>query len=439
MKRAVTGQLPPTPRGHPLLGQTIPFARDAFGCVERLTADHGDVVGIDVVGIDDLYLLAHPDYVEQALVTERDAFVKGYEFEAAFGDGIVGVDGDRWAEQREFVQPFFYLSRICEYTERMARQAERRIDRWENGATLPVLNEMKNVTLDVIFATVFGRELAVDGDERLRRSADGLNGRFAPTSWVLPEWLPTPSRWRFERSVETLHEEVDRLLAEADEDGDDFVSMLAHAHDGDGYPHSTDEIRDQLVGMIFAGHETTALVLAFAWYLLSEHPRVRQRFHAELDDVLGGKRPTMEDLPDLSYTECVLKETMRLYPPIHGLPRETARPVDVGDYRLPKGATVLLSTYLIHRDERFFEDPLSFRPERWEGDLESCIPDFAYFPFGGGPRRCLGQQFAMVEAKAVLGTVARRYELDYVVGELELNPQMTMNPAGNLPMRATER
>lgn len=434
----MTGPLPPTPSGQPILGHTVPFARDAFGCIDRLTDEHGDVVGIDVVGLDDFYLLAHPDYVEQALVTEQEAFAKGYEFEVAFGDGIVGVDGDRWTEQREFVQPFFYLSRIREYTDRMAVQAERRVERWEDGETRSILDGMKNMTLDVIFATVLGRELAIDGDDRLRQSADGLNGRFAPTSWVLPEWLPTPSRRRFERAVDQLHDEVDRLLDEADED-DDLVSVLVRARDDEGYPHSTDEIRDQLVGMIFAGHETTALVLAFTWYLLSEHPRARERFHTELDAVLDGGRPTMDDLPSLKYTECVLKETMRLYPPIHGLPRETARPVDVSDYRLPKGATVLLSTYLIHRDERFFDDPLQFRPERWAGDLEATLPDLAYFPFGGGPRRCLGQQFAMVEAKAVLGTIGQRYQLEYVGGGLELDPQMTMNPAGDLPMRLTGR
>lgn len=435
----MTRQSPPTPSGQPLLGQTIPFARDSLGLADRLTDAYGDIVGVDVVGLDDFYLLAHPDYIEQALVTERDAFSKGDEFEAAFGDGIVGVDDDRWEEQREFIQPFFYFDRIRAYTERMAAQTERRVDRWTPGETRSTLDEMKNLTLDIIFATVFGRELSVDGDERLRQSADGLNGRFAATSWVLPAWLPTPNRWRFDRSVDQLHDEVDRLLATVDGSGDDLVSALAHARDGAGYPHSVDEIRDQLVGMIFAGHETTALALTFTWYLLSEHPSVRDRFHAELDEVLDGEQPTVDDLSALDFTECVLKEALRLYPPLHGIPRETTRPVDVGDYRIPAGATVLLSTYQVHRDERFFEEPLAFRPERWEGDLESRLPSFAYFPFGGGPRRCLGKQFAMVEAKAVLGTVGQQYRLDYVGDSLELEPEMTLSPAGEVPMRLAER
>lgn len=431
---------PPTPGGDPVVGQTIRFARDAFGCVGRLVDEHGGVVGLDVLGFDDLYVVADPEEIERALVSERDAFGKGRDFEAAFGDGIIAANGEAWREQRELMQPLFFMRRIREYTDEMVAQTERRIARWCPGERRPMLDEMKDLTLDVIFATIFGRELEVDGDERLRASAAGLNGRFSPASWALPAWVPTPARWRFERSARRLRREVTRLLEAAQPDGgDDLVSALAGALDSDGYPRSIEEVRDQLVVMTFAGHETTALALLYTWYLLATHPAVRERFHAELDDVLGGEPPSAGDLPRLEYTDRVLKESLRLYPPVHGIPRETTREVELGGYRIPAGSTLLLSTYVVHRDERFYDDPETFRPDRWDGDLESSIPDFAYFPFGGGPRRCLGQQFATVEAKTVLGTIGQRFRLEYDGSGLELAPKMTTLPAGTVPMVIRER
>lgn len=435
-------QQPPTPSGLPLVGHTLAFARDPFGVVDDLVSTHGDVVGLDVLGFDELYVLAHPDHFERALLTDRESFVKGGEFESAFGTAVIAAEGSDWREQRDLLSPFFYRDRIGEYGDAMVVQIERRVARWEPGERRSLRESMQHLTLDVIFATVLGRELEVEGDDRLRRAADGLNGRFAPTSWVLPEWVPTPNRRRFARSVAVLGDEVMRLLETSAPDGDatDLVSALAGRSDGAGYPRSDDEIRDQLIGMVFAGHETTALALTFTWYLLATHPRVRERFHAELDAVLDGDAPSMADVPALEYTDAVLRESLRLYPPVHTIPRETAREVEVGGYRLPAGADVHLSTVQVHRDERFYDDPGAFRPERWTGDGESSLPRFAYVPFGSGPRRCLGQQFATVEAKLVLATIGRRFRLEWLGdGDLEVSPQMTTRPVGPVPVRLHER
>ena len=456
---------PPSPSGLPLVGNTVAFARDPFGFAERAVADHGDVVDLDVLGTDGPYVLAHPDHVERALVDDREAFAKTADFTEAFGAGLVAVEDEEWSRQRAFLQPLFYGDAIRGYADTMVDQIERRVDRWEPGETCSVREEMTALTLDVLFATLFGRELSIasdgtdaDNDSRLRAAAGSLNAWFVPTSWVLPGWVPTPSRRRFAASKETLRGEVRRLLRErgdgagrsdvGDTDGgsdrgpgdagDDLLSLLAAARSGDGYPASRDAIEDQLVTMVFAGHETTALTLTYTWYLLARNPDVAARVRREVDAVVGDGRPTADHLDDLATTGRVVREAMRLYPPVHTVPRRAERDVEVGGYRLPAGAEVHLSAFLIHRDARFFADPLAFRPERWTGDDDR--PDFAYFPFGGGPRRCIGQQFALTETTLAVASIARDYRLEWAGdGDLDLAPAMTTQPAGEVPMRIRTR
>lgn len=434
---------PPSPAGLPLLGNTVAYARDPFGFAERAVDAYGDVVDLDVLGTDGPYVLAHPDHVERALVDDREAFAKTADFTEAFGEGLVAVEGDEWAQQREFLQPLFYGDAIRGYADTMVEQIERRIDRWTPGETRAIETEMQALALDVLFATLFGRELPVapaEGSDaaRLRAAAGGLNARFVPTSWVLPEWVPTPSRRRFEASKATLRAEVQRLLRDRSGGepgtGNDLLSMLATARSTDGYPSSERAIEDQLVTMVFAGHETTALTLTYTWYLLARHPDVASRVREEVGAVVGDDRPAASHLDSLSTTARVVRESMRLYPPVHTLPRRTNREVVVGGYRLPAGAEVHLPTFLIQRDPRFFDDPLAFRPERWaDGDDR---PAFAYFPFGGGPRRCIGQQFALTEATLAVASVARRYRLDWAGdGDLDLAPAMTTQPDGEVRMR----
>ncbi|WP_380676424.1 cytochrome P450 [Salinigranum sp. GCM10025319] len=468
---------PPSPSGLPLVGNTVAYARDPFGFAERAVADHGDVVDLDVLGTDGPYVLAHPEYVERALVADRESFAKTADFAEAFGSGLVAVEGEEWSRQRAFLQPLFYGDAIRGYADTMVDQIERRVDRWEPGETRPVQAEMQALTLDVLFATLFGRELSAGSeseDATLRAAASGLNARFVPTSWVLPEWVPTPSRRRFRESKETLRAEVRRLLRErgdaagesadgdaaggsadgdaaggsADGDaadeagpgrgedaGDDLLSLLATARPGDGYPASREAIEDQLVTMVFAGHETTALALTYTWYLLARNPDVVARVHDEVDAVVGDGRPTADHLDDLPITGRVIREAMRLYPPVHTVPRRTQHEIEIGGYRLPAGAEVHLPAFLIQRDARFFDDPLAFDPERWVDGGEDR-PEFAYFPFGGGPRRCIGQQFALTEATLAVASIARDYRLEWAGdGDLELAPRMTTQPGGDVPMR----
>ena len=428
---------PPTPTRLPFVGHTFGFAADPFGFVADLLTDHGvdDAVGLDVLGLDELYVLAHPDHFERALVGERDAVAKGDEFSAAFGTAVTAVEGDEWRRQRATLDPFFQWERVGEYADVMTRQVERRLDTWPDSGTLSLESEMKAVTLDIIFATILGRELELDGDERIRTAADGLNGRFAPASWVLPRWIPTPSRRRFDRADRTLREEVSTLVEAADEQ-----SLTARLTDalGSDYPETNAELKDQLVGMIFAGHETTALALTYTLYLLATNPDVCERARSEVERVVENDRVTADDIDHLPTLERVLQESLRLYPPVHTLPRETTRPFSVGERTIPAGVDLHLSVIRVHRDERWYDDPLAFRPERWVGANDR--PNYAYVPFGAGPRSCLGRAFALTEAKLVLASVLRAFELDWGDDDpLAITPEMTTQPKGETPLVVRRR
>ncbi|SFR70789.1 Cytochrome P450 [Halogeometricum rufum] len=430
----MTPPRPPAPDGLPVLGNTVAFARSPFSFTDAAVAEHGDVVRLSILG-SDRYIVAHPDLFERALVTDREAFAKTDDFRLAFGDSVLAVEGDAWREQRDLLDPFFFYRRVAEYVPAMREQAARRASSWTPGETYSMVDEMKGLTFDVLAATLLGLDRDGGGDA-LRRAADDLNARFAPTSWALPDWLPTPSRRRFDRAVTTLREEIDRLVR-ADHDDDSLLSVLANAREGEGYPRSDAAVSDQLVGVIFAGHETTALALTFAWYLLARNPGVRERVEREVDEVVGDDPVRTDHLSELTVLERIFRESMRLYPPIHTLPRETTRDVELGGYRIPAGSEALLSVVNVHRDARFFERPDRFDPDRWDRDDRH---DYAYVPFGAGPRRCVGRTFATMEAKAVMAAVIKRYRLEWAGdGELGLNPQMTTQPRGEVPMTVRER
>ncbi len=439
----MSNQEVPTPSGLPVLGHTVAFARDPFGFLDRATGEAGDAFRMDVVGTD-VYVLTHPEHFRQVLVTDVDRFGKTEDFSRAFGSGLLSTEGDRWRRQRDQLQPFFYADRIRGYGDTMVEQIERRAERWSPGETLDVASEMKTLTLEVLFATLFGRKLDPTADADLYAAANGLNAWFAPSSWALPTWVPTPARRRFRNSSQRLREEVDRLVRareRADGAGDDLVSKLLAVRDAaDGRGPTDETIKDQLVTFTFAGHETTALALTYTWYLLSEHPDVRDRLYAELDAVVDGREPTAADVERLDYADSVLREAMRLYPPVHTIPRRTEDAVDVDGYRIPADSEVHLSVRQVHRNGAFYDDPGAFRPERWTEASDRERHEFAYAPFGGGRRTCIGRAFALFEAKLVLATIGQRYRLDAPADfDLELDPQMTTQPDGAVPMAVTER
>ncbi|MFB6179683.1 MAG: cytochrome P450 [Halorientalis sp.] len=411
--------------------------RDPFGFIDR-AAETGDVIRVRMPSQGDIYGFGHPDHFKRVLLTDREQFRKTEDFHVAFGEGLLTVEGQTWHQQRDVLQPLFTRDGVMEYADGMVDQIRRRTRRWHDGDRFDLQQEFRDLALDVLFATVLGRELDVDGDHRLRNAAESLNEWFRPTSYVLPHWLPTPARWRFKRGKARIRAEAERLLDERTGDAptdpseaDDLLSLLVGLRETRAMDSAmlTDErLRDQMVTIIFAGHDTSATTLTFAFWALANNPAVRERFHAEVDALDGP--PTVRDVADLDVTERIVTETLRLFPPVYMLPRETTRDVAFDGYRIPAGSMVNLAIRNVQRDERFFDDPETFRPSRWAGDLRSELPDFAYAPFGGGPRICIGRQFALLEAQLVLATVGREYKLYWLGdndddGEPPVDPQIT--------------
>jgi cytochrome P450 len=310
---------------------------------------------------------------------------------------------------------------------------------WTEGRPVDVHFEFSTLMSAIALKTLFG--LDDPGDraaftEALRLAFNLMSDRFR--SIVRPPlWLPTPSNVRLRRAINHLNRVVDGFIAQGrarKEPGDDLLSRLVAAQDADGSRMTDRQLRDEAMTLYLAGHETTALTLSWSWYLLARHPRVEEKLVAEWRAVLGGRPPTADDLPRLTYTEAVITEAMRVIPPVYLLGREATRDLELGGYRVKKGYTVFVSQWVSHRDPRFFPDPEAFHPERWEGDLARRLPKYAYYPFGGGPRVCIGNTFALMEAALILAAVGQRYRFTLEPDPpVTFNPQITLLPANGIP------
>ncbi|SFC45294.1 Cytochrome P450 [Halobiforma haloterrestris] len=439
---------PPGPDGLPLLGNQLAFLRDPYGFMTRTAREYGDIAHWeDPTG--PVYQLNHPDYIEQVLVQNNENYVKGERFQHILGpitgNGILNSEGAVWRRNRHQIQPAFRPDRIREYATMMTDFAMETLEDWEDGQTRLVHEDMMEVTLRIVARALFG----ADVDEHVDTVGAAL-GEFMAASenlahLVLPAGIPTPARRRIERAREDLDEVVYDLIEERKRNPTerDVISKLLEGDeggDGPGTGMSVDQIRDEVVTLLLAGHETTALSLTLTFYLLAKNPRVERELVDELETVLDGDPPTMADLPELSYTEKVVKESMRLYPPVPGIVREPVKPDIIGGYEIPPGATVRMHQWVVHRDPRWYDDPLAFRPARWTDGMEADLPKLAYFPFAAGPRRCIGDRFAMLEARLLLATVYQRYHLELVPGtELNLRATITARPKDEIPMTVSER
>ena len=442
----------PSSLGHPKL-HALRQMSDPIGYTDEAIENH-DVFRIHLPGLGDITQLSHPDHMKRVLLTERGKFRKSDDFRIAFGEGVLTVEGEEWRQQRSTLQPLFVRESVMGYADAMVEQMERRVGRWQDGQRFDLQAQMTDLTLDVLFATILGRELALDGDEEIREASEALHDWFLPTSYPLPRWVPTPARRRFKSAKQRLGDEAERLLAEAARDppsdptdAGDLLSLLVGLREAgvtDSGMLSDDRLRDQMVTIIFAGHDTTTTSLTFALWALAEHPEVRERFHAEVD-ALDGK-PTAEDIEEgrLEFTDKIVTETLRLFPPVYALPRVADQDVAFGGYRIPEGERVGLVIRRIQRDERFFDRPTEFDPDRWTPEFRQNLHDFAYAPFGGGPRICIGRQFALLEAKLALATIGRDYQLYYLGEEGDhdgapLSPQMTLRMEPGQEFLVTER
>jgi cytochrome P450 len=442
---------PPGPRGEPVFGNSRQYARDPFDFLSACESAYGDVVSVDF-GPLSAYILTNPADIERVLVGDHERYRKPTfqrdELGRLLGDGLLLSEGETWQRQRTLATPAFNMSRIADIADTMTRHAETAVGDWSATEDVDVEREMARLTVRIIADAMLGLDLSTERVRAIQETLDPLGKHFEPDPirFVTPDWLPTRGNRDFEDAVERLDGIVDEIVAErrgteGHADGDDppmdLLSILLRAqHRGE---QSDAQLRDEVLTMLLAGHDTTALTLTYACYLLAEHPAVEGRVHAELDAVLDGS-PTVADVRELTTLDRVLQETMRLYPPVYAMFREPVVDVKLGGYRIPEGEAVMCPQWAVHRSPRWWAEPEQFDPDRWKRNRAAGRPRFAHFPFGGGPRHCIGKQFSLLEAKLILAIVVREYRLDYLgEGDLTLQGSLTMHPKNGVPMRMTER
>ncbi len=441
---------PPGPNGTAFFGNTQQYATDPFAFMDACADAYGDVVQF-ALGPQPLYMLTNPRDIERVLVSESRAFPKldlgDDAIDQLLGDGLLTSSGERWKQQRQRAGPAFRSGRINRLAEMMAEYTEATIAEWSPGDRLDINVEMARLTVRIIVAAMFGTEIDDERVKAIQTHLEPLGARFEPDPFgrLIPNWAPTRKNREFTAAVEALEAIIEDIVEErrgteygTDTEPMDLLSILLRAQQRG---ETTDtELRDQLMTMLLAGHDTTALTLTYTWYLLSSHPTAEQRLHGELDEKLSGARPTATDSRRLEYTQRVLNESMRLYPPVYTLFRETAVDVEFGGYRLPAGAGLMLPQWVVHRSQRWYDDPAQFDPDRWSDERSSQRPRFAFFPFGGGPRHCIGKQFSMLEATVILATIGQTYRLEHLGDEeLRLRGSLTMHPDEPVAMRVRER
>ena len=443
---------PPGPRRGLPLAALLGFRRDPLRYLDRLRAAHGDVV-LFRFGPRRMYLLAHPDQVQDVLVTRNRNFIKSLALQRSrvlLGRGLLTSEGELHLRQRRLAQPAFHRDRIAALAATFGTYAEAAAERWRAGAELDVTREMNRLTLAIAGKTLFGADVSAEADEIGRALTDALSlfRRLTNPLGPLLDKLPVPGTLKMRRARARLDATIYRMIDErrrSGEDRGDLLSMLLSARDdeGDGGGMSDEQLRDEALTLFLAGHETTANALAWTFHLLAQSPEAEARLHAEVDAVLaGGRPPTAEDATArLPYTRAVLAEAMRLYPPAWAIGREAVEDFEAGGYRVRSGpgTVVLMSPWVTHHDERWFPDPYRFDPDRWTPEREAALPRYAYFPFGGGPRKCIGEGFAWMEGIVVLATIARRWRLRHAPGaQVRTEPLITLRPLG-LVMRAEPR
>ena len=440
--RVRTVSAPPGP-GWSRFAALRAFRRDPIGVLEEL-ANYGDLVRVRIPGRD-AFLLNHPDLVRDVFVTDHRAFHKGPTIQAAkmlLGESLLTSEGEHHRRQRRLIQPMFHHDRIASYADAMVRGARRAAERWHDGQELDVHAQMSALTLSVVGETLFGTDVDEERSATVRRALTDTLGMFdrvySPLFRLLTR-MPSPTMRRFRRVESDLDAVIAEMIAErraTGTTGDDLLSVLLRASE-DGVGMSDEQVRDEALTLFLAGHETTSIALTWTWWLLALNPDAESRLHDEVGALDGG--PTVEDLPRLAYTRAVLDESIRLRPPAWAIGRNAVADHPAGGFTIPNGSVVVVSPWLLHHDERWWPGAGTFRPERWLADRPEGSR-FAYVPFGGGPRRCIGEPFALMEGTLVLATIARRWRFRTASDEPPgLQPVVTLRPRGGLRMRAERR
>lgn len=420
------------------------FRSNPLAFLTRIARKHGDLVYFRVMNFH-MHLVNHPDYVREILVTNQSNFIKSRALQRAkalLGEGLLTSEGQHHLRQRRLVQPAFHRERLAGYAAALSDYTVRFRERWKPGTVIDVSKEMPHLTLAIVAKTLFSADVESDAPE-IGAAMNSVLQMFRllllPFSDSIKK-LPLPSVRRYEKARALLDATIYGLIRErrsSGVDAGDLLSMLLLAQDDEKHTGGmTDEqVRDEALTLFLAGHETTANALAWTWYLLSQNPEIERRFHQEIDAVLGDRAPELTDVPHLQYTERVLAEALRLYPPAWGIGRLAKEPFRLGEFEIPGNSICILSPYLMHRDARWFPDPENFDPERWKPEAREARPKFSYFPFGGGARVCIGERFAWMEGVIVLAALAQKWQLRLVPGQcIEPLPLITLRVKNGLRM-----
>jgi cytochrome P450 len=437
---------PPGPKNRGIVGNFPLGSRDPLGLYTQWARKYGDIFYYRAFSRH-IYFLNNPDFAKYVLVTKYQGFIKGEAVRfnrRIFGNGLLTNEGDSWLQHRRLIQPSFHRNRIESYGNMMVSYTERMMAAWHEGEVRDIHLDMMRLGLEIVAKALFNVEIASERD-RVSVALNAVQELNSGGRMLLPSllrFLPTPGNLRYEHAARQLDDIVYNLIRRRRAYGqiaDDLLYMLLEAqHEGGSM--SDEQLRDEVMTLLLAGHETTAVSLSWAWYLLAKYPEVEKKLWSELRRVLNGRSPKIQDLTELPYTERVIKEAMRLYPPSWAIVRNSLKDCDIGGYHVPAGATIMMSQWVMHRDPRYYDEPERFNPDRWLDDRAKGISKFAYFPFGGGPRTCIGASFATMEAVLVLATIAQRYQIrvapDWPVEPL---PTITLRPKHGIKVVLTQR
>lgn len=448
MKASAQSALPPSLKPDLFGGHFRSFRKDAPGFLTRLSA-LGDVTSFRMGPIHG-YFVNDPELIRDVLVVNAHKFKKGRALQRArnlLGNGLLTNEGESHLRQRRMIQPAFHRARIAEYSRSMVEFADKMSVTWHDGDVRDIDREMMHLTLQIVAKTLFSAVVDDEAD-KIGKSMSDLVALFNYLLLPFSEWLqklPLPQTRRFIHARDTLNSVIYGIINErrtSGEDRGDLLSMLLDAQDEDDGSTMTDEqVRDEALTLFLAGHETTANALTWTWYLLSQNPEKAATLHAELNEILNGRTPTIDDIPRLKFTEAVLAESMRLFPPAWAIGRLSLEEHYLGSYHLPQGSLVLLSPFITHRDPRHWADAESFRPERWfEESVKEASQKYIYFPFGGGIRRCIGESFAWAEGILLIATLAQKWELRMVPEQkFGMSAMITLRPKYGMQMICQNR
>ncbi len=455
MAATTNGRVPPGPRGHPVLGNTLGFKNDIIGTLMAGFRDYGDLVKFRGVGpLFPIYLYAHPDYAMQALKDKAENYPRTplvrSKWRMVVGDGLICIEGDFWRTQRKLAQPSFDPKLLQSFDRLVADETEQMLEHWdgfaERGESFDVAREMVHLALANVGGAMFG---AAWRDEALVMAdavefTIGYAYKLLTQPVVLPENVPTPANRRFQEARRTLERIMERIIASRrglDEQPKDLLGALLSARDEETGRGLTEyQVRSHLMTFMFGGHETVAVGLAWTWWLLSKHPEVLRKVQAEVDEKLNGERPTFENTRQLEYLTRMINESLRVCPPVWLMSRMPTADDEVGGYHIPAGSQVLISSYVSHRHPDVWDNPEGFDPDRWLPERVAERPKHAWFPFSGGPHQCIGGYFGLMEMQIVIAMVLQRYELELFPGhKVEPKPGITLGFKHGLDMTLRQR